>query len=196
MNNIERADHKAIVKMVESKARVLDLGCGHGELLYILVKYKEIKGQGIEIDEQCIYDCVAKGLSVCHGDIDSGLSEYNDNSFDYVILNQTFQQVKHPDLVLNEALRVGNKVIVGFPNFVYYRARYQLCFKGRVPVFSALPYTWYSTPNLHFFGIWDFVDYCRQGRIKIEKSVYISGNIRIRLFPNMFAQMAIFQVSK
>ena len=110
-------DHRAILELVKEGSTVLDLGCGSGELLYILIKEKKVRGQGIEIDNNDIYKCVSRGLNVFHGDIDSGLAEYKDKSFDYVILNQSLQQVKHLDTVLKDALRVGRKVIAGFPNF-------------------------------------------------------------------------------
>lgn len=191
-----KLEYRIIVDLVAAGSSVLDLGCGRGELLYLLKKEKNAGGQGIEIDEQCIYDCVAKGLSVCQGDIDTGLAEYGDKSFDYIILNQTFQQVKNPDYVLREALRAGNRIIVGFPNFVYYKGRFQLFFKGRVPVFPALPYEWYSTPNLHFLSIDDFIDYCNKKKITIEKSFFYSGNSRVRVFPNFFAQDGIFLITQ
>ncbi|MCX5714364.1 MAG: methionine biosynthesis protein MetW, partial [Candidatus Omnitrophica bacterium] len=171
--SIVRLDHRVIFDMVQPKSRVLDLGCGEGELLSLLAQGKEVKGQGIEIDEKAIYSCVKKGLSVFHGDIDSGLSEYPDSSFDYVILNQSLQQVQHFDKVLKDALRVGKKVIVGFPNFAYFKARLQLGFSGRAPVTKTLPYTWYESPNLHFFSIFDFLDYCRKNNTKIERAVYL-----------------------
>ncbi|MFA6079770.1 MAG: methionine biosynthesis protein MetW, partial [Candidatus Omnitrophota bacterium] len=167
-NGVVRPDHKLILELVPEGSSVLDLGCGEGDLLELLVKEKNVKARGIEIDEQAIYKCVAKGLSVFHGDIDSGLSEYRDGSFDLVILNQSLQQIRHLDLVLQDALRVGKKVIVGFPNFAYFRARLRLGLKGKVPVTKSLPYNWYDTPNLHFFSIADFLDYCREKGIRVE----------------------------
>lgn len=189
-------DHRIILGLVNSRSTVLDLGCGAGELLYVLIKGKKIRGQGIEIDEQAIYKCVAKGLTVSHGDIDSGLAEYKDKSFDYVILNQSLQQVRHVDAVLQDALRVGKKVIVGFPNFAYYKARLQMFFLGRAPVTGSLPYQWYETPNLHFLSISDFITYCRSKSINIERSEYINQTRSIRLLPNLFAQVGIFLMSE
>jgi methionine biosynthesis protein MetW len=182
--------------MVKANSSVLDLGCGDGDLLELLTMKKNIRGQGIEIDEQAIYRCVAKGLSVLHGDIDTGLSEYKDKAFDYVILNQSLQQLKHVETVLFDALRVSKKVIVGFPNFAYYRARLRLFFRGRVPITASLPYTWYETPNLHFLSTLDFLDYCREKKIKIEQKVYIAGDKRMRILPNFFANVGIFLISK
>jgi len=190
-----RADHRVILELINSRSSVLDLGCGTGELLYVLIKEKNARGQGIEIDEQAIYKCVAKGLNVFHGDIDSGLAEYQDKSFDYVILNQSFQQVKKPDVVLREALRVGKKVIVAFPNFAYYRARLQIFFKGKTPITPSLPYEWHDTPNLHFLSISDFIEYCRKRNINIEESVFIGKNERIKIFPNWFALVGLFLIS-
>lgn len=173
---------------------MLDLGCGDGELLARLVSEKQVHAQGIELSENAIYRCVALGLSVFQQDIDTGLSEYGDNSFDYVILNQTLQQVKKPDLVLKEALRVGKRVIVGFPNFVQASARFQIFFKGRVPVTKALPYEWYDTPNLHFLGIADFKDYCKKRSIKIEDAAFIRKEGTIKLFPNLLAELGLFLI--
>jgi len=190
-----RVDHRIILGLISPRSSVLDLGCGTGELLYLLIKEKNARGQGIEIDEQAIYKCVAKGLSVFHGDIDSGLVEYHDKSFDYVILNQSFQQVKKPDVVLRESLRVGREVVVAFPNFAYYRARLQIFFKGKTPVTPSLPYKWYDTPNLHFLSIRDFIEYCRKANINIEESVFIGKNERIKIFPNWFALVGLFVIS-
>lgn len=190
-----RADHRIILGLINSHSSVLDLGCGTGELLCVLIKEKNVRGQGIEIDEKAIYKCVAKGLNIFHGDIDSGLAEYQDKSFDYVILNQSFQQVKKPDVVLREALRVGKKVIVAFPNFAYYRARLQIFFKGKTPITPSLPYKWCDTPNLHFLSISDFIEYCRKRNINIEESVFIGKNERIKMFPNWFALVGLFLIS-
>jgi methionine biosynthesis protein MetW len=131
-------------------------------------------------------------LSVFHGDIDTGLAEYGDRSFDYVILGQSFQQVKKPEMVLKEALRVGKEVIVSFPNFAHFRARFQIFFHGKTPVTPSLPYEWYDTPNLHFLSISDFVAYCARRNVRIEGSVFASGDRRVRIFPNLFAEVGIF----
>jgi methionine biosynthesis protein MetW len=189
-------DHKVILEWVESGSSVLDLGCGDGELLYHLVKKKGCRGQGIEIDEQAIYKCVAKGLNVFHEDIEGGLTDYSDQAFDYAVLDQTFQQILHVDRALASALRVGKKVIVAFPNFAFFKSRIQIFFTGRTPVTKALPYMWYETPNLHSVSISDFLEYCRIKDIAIEKSAFLNGAKQVRLFPNFFAQLGLFLISK
>jgi methionine biosynthesis protein MetW len=193
--NHSKIEHKVIADWISSGASVLDLGCGDGELLSRLIQEKQVRAQGIELSDKAVQQCVAVGLSVFQQDIDTGLSEYGDKSFDYVILNQTFQQVKNPDLVLKEALRVGRKTIVGFPNFVNLSARAQIFFKGRVPVTESLPYEWYNTPNLHFLGIADFTAYCKKRGIRVEDSAFIRKNKKVAVLPNLFAELGLFLLS-
>ena len=193
---IARLDHKVIYGIIEPGSGVLDLGCGEGDLLYLLSKKKGIKAQGIELSEEAIYRCVEKGLSVFHGDIDSGLTEYPDKSFDYVILNQSMQEVRKVDLVINEALRVGRNVIVGFPNFAHWRARLRLLLKGKTPVTYSLPYRWYNTPNLHFLSISDFKEFCAEKGITIISGHYLGKNKSAGILPNLFALNAVFVITK
>lgn len=194
-NEAVRLDHQIILDMIARNSSVLDLGCGTGELLYMLIREKSVRGQGIEIDEQAIYRCVAKGLNVIHGDLDSGLTDYLHQSFDYVILNQTLQQMRHLKPVLDDSLRVGRKVIVGFPNFAYYKARIQLSIKGRAPVTQSLPFTWYETPNLHFLSISDFLHYCTDSGIAVERRAFLNEGGRVSIWPNLMAQSGIFLIS-
>jgi len=191
-----RLDYRVIADWIRPEASVLDLGCGDGELLSILVKEKGVRANGIEIDEQAIYKCVEKGLSVFHEDIEEGLSGYPDESFDYVVMNGSLQQVKKPDTVFKEALRVGKKLIVGFPNFSHYSSRLQMLFSGNVPVTPSLPYQWYDTPNLHFLSISDFRGYCKLRGLKIEASAFLSKDRRVGFFPNVFAEQGLFLLSK
>jgi methionine biosynthesis protein MetW len=184
-------EYRIILNLVPPGSAVLDLGCGDGRLLSLLAG-RGCRAQGIEIDEKSIYTCVSRGISVLHGDIDSGLAEYSDTSFDYVILYQTFQQVKKPDIVLREALRVGKHAIVGFPNFAHYKARCQMFFRGKTPVTPSLPYAWFDTPNLHFLSLSDFSAYCRRQNIRIDKAVFTSVNGRVNLWPNLLALNGIF----
>src|SRR5665811_2150653 len=167
-------EHKVITSWISSGASVLDLGCGDGELLSLLKRNKQVLAQGVELSEQAIINCVAAGLSVFQQDIDTGLTDYAEKSFDYVILNQTLQQVKKPDFAIKEALRVGKKVIIGFPNFCYITERFQIFFRGKVPVSSSLPYEWYETPNLHFLSIADFKEYCKKNHMTVVGSAFIS----------------------
>ena len=190
-----KIEHEVIKDWIKSDTSVLDLGCGDGELLMHLIEEKQVRAQGIEISEKAIHNCIAKGLSVFQEDIDTGLSDYANKSFDYVILNQTFQQVKKPDFVLKEALRVGWKTIVGFPNFLHKSARFQMFFKGKVPVTASLPYEWYNTPNLHFLSIADFKEYCKKRKIQITSSAFIAQNKIVRFLPNFFAECALFLLS-
>jgi methionine biosynthesis protein MetW len=191
-----KGDHRIILEWIETGSSVLDLGCGDGDLLYLLIKEKGVKGQGVEIDEQAIYRCVAKGLSVFHDDIEGGLTDYQTGAFDYAVLDQTFQQIQHVDRALESALRVGKKVIVGFPNFSHYRSRFQIFFSGRTPVTEALPYMWYETPNLHSVSILDFIDYCKKRDIRVHRSAFLDGTRPVRFMPNFFAQIGIFEISK
>ena len=161
-----------------------------------MAEQKHARGQGIEIDDDAILRCVSKGLNVFHDDIDRGLPEYGDRSFDFVILDQTFQQVKKPDEVLRESLRVGRKVIVGFPNFATLGTRIQLGLRGRTPVTPSLPYEWHDTPNLHFLSILDFVDFCKKRAIRIERAYYFRAGRRIRILPNLMAETGVFLISK
>jgi methionine biosynthesis protein MetW len=188
-------DHQTILDFVTPSSSVLDLGCGSGDLLSLLIKEKQVKAQGIEIDDRAIFECVARGLSVFHDDIDTGLPEYGDKSFDFVILNESLQQVKKPEEVLRESRRVGKKVITGIPNFAYIHARCQIFFNGRVPVTPSLPFEWYNTPNLHFLSILDFTEYCKKQKIVIEKARFMNAKGAVRWLPNLFALTGIFLLS-
>ncbi|MCK5580397.1 MAG: methionine biosynthesis protein MetW [Candidatus Omnitrophica bacterium] len=191
-----RVDHRLICEMIEPDLKVLDLGCGDGELLSLLIKHKGCRGTGIEINEHAIYKCVAKGLTVSHADINSGLSDYSDGRFDYVILNESLQEVLNIKATILEALRVGKKVVVGVPNFCHFSARLQLFFNGRVPVTEGLPYQWYDTPNLRFFSIKDFRFFCKENNISIEKFTAVGRGIEIKFLRNLFAHIGIFLLTK
>ncbi|MRR15104.1 MAG: methionine biosynthesis protein MetW [Deltaproteobacteria bacterium] len=191
-----KPDHQIIVDIVKEGSHVLDLGCGNGELLSLLRQHKNARVQGIELDEEQMHICVENGLTVLQGDIESGLADYPDRSFDYVILNQIMQEIKKADYVIQESLRLGRKVIVGFPNFAHLSARLTMFFSGKTPINEALPYYWFETPNIRFLTIRDFMDYCRKKDIRIEQQYYLGVKGRIHHLPNLFAQNAIFVITK
>ena len=194
-HHLVKLEHKIIADWVKENSSVLDLGCGDGELLSILTTEKNVRARGTEIDEQAIYKCVARGLSVVHEDIEAGLPGYPSGSFDYVILSGSLQQVKRPDYVIDEALRLGRHIVVSFPNFSHYAVRFQILLRGKVPVTRSLPYEWYSSPNMHFLSISDFTNYCRTRNIKIEKLAFVSREKQVNLFVNLFAETGIFLLS-
>lgn len=195
-NKIIKFDHKIIFDIVKRNSRVLDLGCGDGELLYNLVRAKNIKAEGIELNEEDIYSCVKKGLSVYHRDIESGLKDYPDSAFDYVILNQIIQEIRNMEFLINETLRVGKKVIIGFPNFAYIKARLDLFFKGVAPITTSLPYQWYNSPNVHFGSLKDFKNFCFDKNIRIIAEYFLREKNIISFLPNIFAVNGIFLIEK
>lgn len=199
MSTLTRIDHSVILGLVPQGARVLDLGCGDGSLLDKLVRERGVRGTGIEIDDVGVRRCIAKGLPVLQGDIDEGLRDFPDGSIDYVILNQTIQAAKKPVVVIQEMLRVGKQAIVGFPNFAYWRMRWYLLSKGRMPRTDFLNYEWYDTPNIHFCSIRDFDRYCEKTGIVVEKRIFLStgggGKVYGGSRPNLFAENAVYLLS-
>jgi len=194
-------NYEIICDQIEPESKVLDLGCGAGELLKLLKDRKNVTGRGVEINEDNVIKCVGKGLSVFQGDIDEGLKDYQDNSFDYVILNQTLQCIHKPDYAIQEMLRVGRKIVISFPNFGYWRVRFYLFLKGQMPKSAILPFEWFNTPNIHLLTIRDFQEFCRERKIKILKDIYmnkarIKNNLILRTMPNFWAEEAIFIVQK
>jgi methionine biosynthesis protein MetW len=191
-----RDDHRIIGELVEDGASVLDLGCGGGELMDLLSREKGAHVQGIELDDEAVQQCVAKGLTVFHGDIETGLADYPDRSFDVVILNQSMQECRKIDLVMRESLRVGAKVIVGFPNFAHLESRVMLFFFGRTPMTEALPFSWDETPNVRFLSVRDFREFCARKGLRIVGARFLGTRGEVRLLPNLRARGAIFVVSR
>lgn len=194
-------NYSVITETVEKGSKVLDLGCGEGKLLKMLVEEKNCQGTGVDINQNNVIEAIQKGLSVVQGDIDKGLSEFVENEYDYVILNQTLQSTSKPDFVIEEMLRVGKKVVVSFPNFGYWRVRFYLFFKGKMPKSKMLPYTWYDTPNIHLLTVNDFFEFCKDRDIKITKQVYIkrgkiSKNPFTKFLTNLLCEEALFIIQK
>ena len=165
-----RGDHLLVAEMVERGSKVLDVGCGEGDLLQLL-ESRGIDGRGIELSREGVNRCVAKGLAVVQGDADTDLVNYPDDAFDYVILSQTLQATRQPRVVLENLLRIGRRAIVSFPNFGFWRMRLQLLIGGHMPRTENLPATWYDTPNIHFCTIKDFVQLCDEINVKMERAV-------------------------
>ncbi len=196
-----RADRDLITRIVPPETRVLDLGCGDGSLLAQLTEQKKVRGYGVDIDESKLIRCIERGLSVCQLDLDRGLADFQDNSWDYVILNQTLQVVRNPDRVIREMLRVGRFGVVGFPNFGHWRLRTRLLLEGKMPKSDALPFEWFDTPNIHQLTILDFKDFCsREGISIIREDYYMFGKWRrsalINRWANAFAVMGMFVLEK
>ncbi|MBW1995463.1 MAG: methionine biosynthesis protein MetW [Deltaproteobacteria bacterium] len=197
-----RFDLQLIASWIEPGSKVLDLGCGEGELLNYLKKSKQVIGTGIDHNEKKVARCIEKGLTVLHGDINEEVVDYPDNTFDYVVLSQTLQQVYAPALLIPSLLRIGRKAIVSFPNFSHWRVRMQLLLTGYAPITRQLPYEWYDTPNIRVITLKDFRKFIRQVGLTIQKEIAINtssqdrrGNI-VRVLPNLFATYGIFLIRK
>ena len=177
MNKIEsiRKDWGLIETLIEENRNILDIGCGDGMLMEQLQKNLNAKTHGIELNRELASKAIAKGFNVIHGDAEIDLAQYSNHSFDYVILSQTLQAMMRPKDILSELLRIGSKAIVSFPNFGHWKIRFQLLISGRMPVTESLPYTWYDTPNIHFFTIKDFLNLCNDMNIVVEKSIGLTS---------------------
>jgi homoserine O-acetyltransferase len=193
-----RVDYDQIESLIEPNSTVLDIGCGDGELLANLTADKNIKGMGIELDQELVLACVEKGLPIIQHDIEQGLENYTDKSYDYVILSQTVQTIRNPEDVFKELLRVGRKVIVSFPNFAHWRCRVQLLFNGKAPVTRQLPFDWCDSPNIHCLSLKDFDRFCGKLDVKIEKRIPLHKTTLspVRFAPNLFAEQVVYVTSK
>ena len=189
-------DYTIIADMINPGSKVLDLGCGEGDLLALLKEKKNCRGTGIEIDNKAVVKCLERGVSVAQGNINGDLGVYDDKRFDYVILNESLQQVLNIEQALNEALRVGKRVIVGVPNFCQWRARVQVFFQGEMPVTKSLPFKWYNTPNLRFLSLRDFRHFCADKTIVIERARYLANGQEVFACANLLADSGIFVISR
>jgi methionine biosynthesis protein MetW len=191
---------EVINSWIQPNSRILDLGCGDGALLEQLINEKKVSGYGLEIDPTQITQCIARGVNVIEQNLDKGLGNFSDNSFDTVVMTQTLQAVHYPDKVLDEMLRIGKECLVSFPNFGYWRTRLYLLTNGKMPVSNFMPYNWYDTPNIHFCTVNDFEALCQQKDIRIlSRRVLNHNNEATTLgvnWPNLFGATAIYRISK
>lgn len=191
-----RPDFDAIAACVRPGATVLDLGCGDGLLLKFLETSKRVRGYGVEIADENVLACVKNGVSVIQSDLERGLQGFDAGSFDYVILSQTLQAMRHTEDIVLEMLRVGRQGIVTFPNFGHWQARWQVAFGGRMPVSGSLPYQWYDTPNVHLCTIRDFEQFCAGHSIHILERVVLHDGRPVTLWPNLLGSLAVFRFEK
>ena len=195
-----RPDLDIIQHWIRPGSRVLDLGCGDGSLLEYLKIHRDVSEIGLEISPEKIQKCLARGVNVIEQDLNKSLANFKDKSFDTVLLTQTLQAVSYPDVLIDEMLRIGRNCIVTFPNFGHWRARLYLTTKGRMPVSNFMPYQWYNTPNIHFCTVRDFDVLCREKQIKVISRTVVDhlhqGRWRIKLWPNMLGETAIYHISR
>lgn len=196
-----RAELSVLQRWIKPKSRILDMGCGSGELLSFLLEDRQVTGYGLEIDQEKIAECILKGVNVIEQNLDDDLSHFSENSFDLVVMAQALQYMQQPHKVLDEMTRIGKEAIITFPNFGYWRTRLYLMVKGRMPVSETLPYNWYDTPNIHLCTFNDFEALCLQNGYQIlNRSVTDTAHKRAnwlsRKFPNLLGEIAIYRVSK
>jgi methionine biosynthesis protein MetW len=189
-----RSDYAIIGEIIDAGAKVLDLGCGEGELLQWLAANKGVDARGVELSGARVQRAIARGVSVYQGDIDQGLADYPDQAFDYVILSQTLQETRRPLVVLREMLRVGRRAIVAFPNFGHWRVRLSMLASGRAPKTRLFPYDWYDSPNIHFLTVEDFEQLAQREGLRIERRFFLAGHHKVGFRPNLRAEVAVFLV--
>ena len=187
----QRPDFAAIAQCVRAGAHVLDLGCGDGTLLKYLRQARDVTGYGVDIDDRNVLTCVNNGVDVIQSDLERGLSEFEDGSFDYVILSQTLQAMRNTERIVREMLRVGRAGIVTFPNFGYWKNRLQVL-RGRMPVSDSLPFEWFDTPNVHLCTVDDFERFCGERGIHVVARTVLTAGREIRSWPNLLGELAVY----
>ncbi len=190
-----RSDFNVIARWIPQNARVLDLGCGDGSLLQFLTQTRGVHGYGVEISPENIVACVRNGVNVIQDDLETGLAEIETDSFDFVILSQTLQAMRHTEAIVDEMLRVGRQAIVTFPNFGYWRNRLAVA-RGNMPVSENLPYEWYDTPNVHLCTIDDFERFCAKRKVHICERVVLNDGSEVATLPNLFGQLAVYRFER
>jgi methionine biosynthesis protein MetW len=190
-----RSDYAIISELVEPGTRVLDLGCGAGELLAWLKENKKVESRGVELTSANVQKAIARGVSVYQGDLETALEDYPDRAFDYVILSQTLQETRHPLNVLRGMLRIGRHGIVAFPNFAHWSVRLSHLWTGRAPKTDLFPHDWYDSPNIHFLTVFDFEALAQKEKWRIERRMFLSGHRQVTLFPNLMSEVAVFLFS-
>lgn len=188
--------YQKVIDWIPEGVKVLDLGTGDGTFLKELIDKKKVIGEGVEINPNLVSQCIQKGLVVHQGDIMEGLDQYNNNSFDYIFLLGTFQELIQPDQILDEIFRVGKNLIIAYNNFAHWEIRFKLMFLGKTPITNSMPYPWYKTPNVQYFSIKDFDNYCISKNLKIVKQSYFYKYGEIHFIPNLFAEQALAHVIK
>jgi methionine biosynthesis protein MetW len=191
-----RSDYAIIGELIEPNTRVLDLGCGEGELLEWLAANKHVDARGVEISGPKAQRAIARGVSVFHSDLEEALADLPDQAFDYVILSQTLQETREPLRVLQDMLRVGRRAIVAFPNFGHWRVRLAHLLTGRAPKTKLFPYDWYDSPNIHFLTVHDFETMIVTEKWTVERRIFLEGARTVKLRPNLMAEVAVFLVSE
>lgn len=191
-----RPDFEAIAGWIRPGASVLDLGCGDGLLLTYLKDARQVRGYGVEIEDEKVIACVRNGVNVIQSDLERGLAGFDDGSFDYVILSLTLQAMRHTEAIVNEILRVGREGIVTFPNFGHWQSRMQIALGGRMPVSDALPYQWFDTPNVHLCTLRDFEAFCTAHAIRVLERVVLHAGRPVTLLPNLLGSLAVFRFEK
>jgi len=191
----DRSDFQAIAAWVKPDSSVLDLGCGDGILLRFLKRTRNVRGYGIDIADANVLACVKNGVNVIQSDLERGLAGFDAGSFDFVILSQTLQAMRHTEEIVLEMLRVGREAIVSFPNFGRWDLRLQIAL-GRMPMSAELPYQWYNTPNVHLFTIADFESFCAGHGIRVLERVTLHRGRPVRTFANFFGSLAVYRVEK